>query len=35
MQTVVPPGFEEALAALGKARIDLAVLDMLMPTSTV
>ncbi|MEO8475558.1 MAG: GAF domain-containing protein [Actinomycetota bacterium] len=31
MQTVVAPGFEEALAALGDGRIDLAVLDMLMP----
>ena len=31
MQTVVTPGSEQALEALGNGRIDLAVLDMLMP----
>jgi GAF domain-containing protein/DNA-binding response OmpR family regulator len=31
VQTVVAPGPEEGLAALGDGRIDLAVLDMLMP----
>jgi GAF domain-containing protein/CheY-like chemotaxis protein len=31
MQTVVTPGSDQALAALGNGRIDLAVLDMLMP----